>query len=46
MSGSEWWDYLLRGIGGLGVSSVLFLIARRRYARKKDERGPADLGLD
>jgi hypothetical protein len=46
MSGQEWWDYLLRGLGGLGVSSALFVTARWRYARRKDERGPADLGLD
>jgi hypothetical protein len=46
MSGAEWWGYLVRGLGGLGVSSVLFLMARWRYARRKDEREPADLGLD
>jgi hypothetical protein len=46
MSGTEWWEYLLRGIGGLGVAALLYGAARWRYSRRKDEHGPADLGLD
>lgn len=46
MNGAEWWEYLLRGAGGLAAAAALFVVAKWRYARRDDDHGPADLGLD
>lgn len=46
MTGAEWLDPLLRGLGALVVAAILFGAARWRFSREGDVGASTDMGLD